>query len=185
MFDLIREDLRTHREGLLAQGFWALAVYRFAHARHRRHIRFVSFAWKWVGVVLQKLIETLTGITLPEYATVGRRLNIEHFGGIIVHGNTVIGDDCLIRQGVTLGNRHADRPDEAPVLGNGVQVGAGAKVLGAVHIGDGAAIGANAVVLCDVPAGAIAVGIPARVILRKAPEAEPDAPAPSPEEDHR
>ena len=166
MFKLICEDLRTHREGLLAQGFWALAVYRFGRARLNHQIPVISLLWKWVAIFLQKLIEIMTGITIPPYATIGRRLNIEHFGGIVVHGNTVIGDDCLIRQGVTLGNRHADRPLEAPILGNRVEVGAGAKVLGAVRIGDGVSIGANAVVLKDVPPGAVAVGVPARIIAR-------------------
>jgi serine O-acetyltransferase len=75
----------------------------------------------------------------------------------------VIGDECIIRQGCTLGNRDLDRPDDAPILGQRVNVGAGAKILGAVKIGDGAAIGANAVVLADVPEGAVAVGIPARI----------------------
>ena len=73
----------------------------------------------------------------------------------------VIGDDCVLRQGVTLGNRYLDRPGDAPVLGRRVNVGAGAKLLGPVQIGDDAVIGANAVVLHDVPAGATVVGIPA------------------------
>jgi serine O-acetyltransferase len=76
----------------------------------------------------------------------------------------VIGDGCIIRQNVTLGNRHPDRPFDAPVLGRHVNVGAGAVILGNVHIGDRAAIGANAVVLSDVPPGATAVGVPAQVL---------------------
>ena len=103
-------------------------------------------------------------IELPYSATVGRRVVIEHQGGIVVHGHCVIGDDCVLRQGVTLGNKTMDRPYDAPKLGSKVNVGAGAKILGAVTIGDGAQIGANAVVVKDVPAGAMAVGVPARVI---------------------
>jgi serine O-acetyltransferase len=79
----------------------------------------------------------------------------------------VIGDESIIRQGVTLGNKTLDRPLDAPTLGKRVNVGAGAKILGAVSIGDGASIGANAVVLDDVPAGAVAVGIPAKVLPNK------------------
>jgi serine O-acetyltransferase len=168
MLKLILEDLKTQREGLLAQGFWALAVYRFSNARHRHKIPIIGFIWAMIGRVLGKFVEILTGITIPDYATIGRRLTIEHCGGIVLHGETVIGDDCVIRQGVTIGNRYSNRPMEAPVLGNGVEIGAGAKVLGAIRLGDGAAVGANAVVLTDVPPGAAAVGVPARIILPKA-----------------
>jgi serine O-acetyltransferase len=89
---------------------------------------------------------------------------IEHQSGIVIHGNCVIGNDCHIRQGCTMGNKTLERPFDAPRLGNGVNVGAGSKILGAVTIGDGASIGANAVVVKDVPAGATAVGIPAKIL---------------------
>jgi serine O-acetyltransferase len=108
------------------------------------------------------------GIELPYSATLGRRVIIEHQSCIVIHGNSVLGDDCIIRQGVTLGNRSLDKPLEAPILGRGVNIGAGAKILGNIRIGDHASIGANAVVLTDVPAHAAAVGIPARIIPRPA-----------------
>jgi serine O-acetyltransferase len=98
---------------------------------------------------------------VPYSATIGRRVVIEHQSGIVIHGNSVIGDECVIRQGCTLGNKTLDRPHDAPRLGNRVNVGAGAKILGAVTVGDDAVIGANSVVLKDVPAGMIAVGLPA------------------------
>jgi serine O-acetyltransferase len=82
----------------------------------------------------------------------------------------VIGDDCIIRQGVTLGNRFLDRPFDAPQLGKRVNIGAGAKILGKVQLGDDVNIGANAVVLCDVEAGKTAVGIPAKVIHSSVPK---------------
>ena len=104
------------------------------------------------------------GIELPYSAEVGRRVIIEHQGDIVVHGNAKIGDDCIIRQGVTIGNRHMNRPLEAPVLGAGVNVGAGAKILGKVHVGDKANVGANAVVTRDVQANDTVVGIPARSV---------------------
>ncbi|WP_245412142.1 serine O-acetyltransferase [Methylocella silvestris] len=143
-------------------------VYRLAHARRGCKMPVLAFCWKILNLCLQKMVEVATGITLPEYATIGRRLNIEHFGGIIIHGATVIGDDCVLRQGVTLGNKRNDQPLDAPILGDRVEVGAGAKILGRVRIGNDALIGANAVVLCDVPAGATAVGVPARIVERAA-----------------
>jgi serine O-acetyltransferase len=109
-------------------------------------------------------VRNFYGIELPYSARIGRRVVIEHQHGVVVHGNSVIGDDCILRQGVTLGSRTMDRPSDAPHLGDRVSVGAGAKLLGAISIGDGAQIGANAVVRIDVPAGAVAVGIPARLV---------------------
>jgi len=94
---------------------------------------------------------------------------IEHQGAIVIHGDAEIGDDCIIRQGVTIGNRYLDRPFDAPRLGARVNVGAGAKILGPVSIGDDVRIGANAVVLSDVPSGATAVGVPAVVVADRGP----------------
>ncbi len=88
----------------------------------------------------------------------------EHQHGIVIHGRCEIGDDSVIRQGVTIGNRYMDRDAEAPILGRRVNVGSGVKMLGNLVIGDDAIIGANAVVLIDIPANATAVGVPARVI---------------------
>lgn len=109
-------------------------------------------------------VRNFYGIELPYTAQIGRRVIFEHQHGIVVHGATVIGDDCIIRQGVTLGIRTLDKLGDAPILGKKVNVGAGAKVIGNVRVGDGANIGANAVVLEDVPARGLAVGVPARVV---------------------
>lgn len=160
------DDLRVAQEGVFSLGFWALQVYRLGHLRYRFKSRLVRYPLAVVHLVLSKLAEIVCGVTIGVSAKVGKRLVIEHSGAIVVHGNAVIGDDCIIRQGVTIGNKRLDRPLEAPQLGNRVNVGAGAKILGIVHIGDDADIGANAVVLIDVPAGALAVGVPARIILR-------------------
>lgn len=167
MLERLREDFETHERDPWRQGFWALAVYRFGVWRYGVEPRWLraplSFVYRW----LKLWVQVLTGIDLPCEASVGRRLRIDHFGGIIVSGDTVIGDDCVLRHGVTLGLRHAGVRG-APRLGDRVDVGAGAKILGAVRVGDDAAIGANAVVLTDVPAGCIAVGVPAQVRPRKA-----------------
>ncbi len=163
------EDLRVAQEGLLSLGFWALQVYRFGHLRYRFHSKLIRFPLGVLHLILAKLMEMGSGITIGVSARIGHRLTIEHSGAIVVHGNAEIGDDCILRQGVTLGNRRLDDPFGAPRLGNRVNVGAGAKLLGRISIGDDAEIGANAVVLQDVPAGALAVGVPARIIARKSP----------------
>jgi serine O-acetyltransferase len=158
---LLREDLRSHREGLLSQGFWALHLYRWGHFVLRATPpRARWMAWI-IDIPLRKVSEVFLGISLPASAVIGRRVVIEHFGFIIVHGDAVIGDDCLLRQGVTIGNRRIDEPDSAPIVGNRVRIGAGAKILGRITIGDDVDIGANAVVLSDVPDGYVAVGVPA------------------------
>ncbi len=107
----------------------------------------------------------VTGADIPLNARLGGGLLLPHPNGVVIHPDAVVGPNCLILQQVTLGVT-AGR-DGAPVLGAGVDVGAGAKVLGPVRLGDGAVVGANAVVLADVPPGEVAVGVPARVIARR------------------
>lgn len=160
------EDLRVAQEGVFSLGFWALQVYRLGHLRYRFQSRLLRWPLAALHLVLAKLAEMLSGITIGVSAKIGRRLVIEHSGAIVVHGHAVIGDDCIIRQGVTIGNRRINRPLDAPHIGHRVNIGAGAMILGAISVGDDAQIGANAVVLVDVPAGATAVGVPARIILR-------------------
>ena len=112
---------------------------------------------------MYRKIRNTYGIELPYTVKLGRRVIMEHQHGIIIHGYSTIGEERIIRQGVTLGNRYVDRPLDAPQLGARVNVGAGAKMLGLVTIGDGASIGANAVVIKDIPEGKTA-GIPAKII---------------------
>lgn len=166
MFDAIREDWRTYEGDFSRQGLWVMMVYRFGQWRYRIRPRLLRKPFSLLYKLMRVFSHILTGIELPCEARVGRRLRIEHFGGIIVSGDAVIGDDVVIRQGVTIGLKRAHERG-APVIGNRVDIGAGAKLLGAITIGDDAVIGANAVVIKDVPAGALAVGIPARIILRQ------------------
>ena len=112
--------------------------------------------------ILFKFVQIVTGVELPCEATVGRNFVIDHFGGIIVSGYATFGDSCRIRNGVTIGLRRIEEK-LAPAIGNNVDIGAGAKLLGPITIGDNVIIGANAVVLCDVPANSIAVGVPATI----------------------
>ncbi|MEJ6006933.1 serine O-acetyltransferase [Paucibacter sp. AS339] len=162
MFDLLREDFQAHQRDPWRQGVWVLAVYRFGRWRYRVRPALLRKPLSLLYKFMKIAVQVFSGIDLPCEATVGRRLVIEHFGGIIISGDSVIGDDVTLRHGVTLGLRRTG-VSGAPVIGDGVDIGAGAKILGPVRIGSGAVIGANAVVLCDVPAGALAVGIPARI----------------------
>ncbi|MEA3152402.1 MAG: serine O-acetyltransferase [Gammaproteobacteria bacterium] len=173
----ILEDLKAQREGLLGLGFWALLVYRFGHARFVIKNKIVRAPWTIAYIVLNKVVsEVLCGITIGSTATIGRRFSIEHHGCIVIHGASVIGDDCLIRHGVTLGNTGLDDPFGAPTLGDRVQIGAGAKILGRIRIGNGAIIGANAVVVRDVPDNTAVGGIPARPLSTRSSPAAVDKP---------
>ena len=160
-------DLRRYprRPFLKEQSAWAVSVYRFGRRVDRRKTGFLKWLggrWYWLAY---RVVETLTGISIPKSVAVGPGLRIYHFGNVFVHADVKIGANCTLRQGVTIGNRHEGGP--VPVLGDDVDLGAYAQVLGGVRIGNGAKIGAMSVVLCDVPPGATAVGIPAKVIQRK------------------
>jgi serine O-acetyltransferase len=150
-----------------------MVVYRFGRWRYTIRQRWMRLPFSFLYKVLKPFSEILTGIELPCEATVGKRFRIDHFGGIVVSGDAAFGDDCVIRNGVTVGLRNTGVRG-APILGNRVDVGAGAKILGTIRIGDDVAIGANAVVLKDVPANSIAVGIPARILPRKHQEVATD-----------
>jgi serine O-acetyltransferase len=151
------------RPFLREQSIWAVWLYRCGRridSKSDTVSRKILVAGYWV---LFRLIETCTGISLPKNARIGPGLRIWHFGGIFIHPNAVIGANCTMRQGVTIGNRYAD--DGAPTLGDNVELGAYAQVLGRVRIGNNCRIGALTVVLQDVPDNATAVGNPARIIL--------------------
>jgi serine O-acetyltransferase len=166
LFKNIREDWHTYDRQLSRQGLWAMVVYRFGRWRYTIRWRWLRMPFSFLYKLLKPFSEVLTGIELPCEATLGRRFRIDHFGGIVISGDAVFGDDCVIRNGVTVGLRHTGHRG-APILGNRVDIGAGAKILGTIRIGDDVLIGANAVVLSDVPSNSIAVGIPARVLPRK------------------
>jgi serine O-acetyltransferase len=130
-----------------AYGFWGMIPRKFAVLRHR--------FWS-----------AITGCDLPINTSIGGGLLLPHPNGIVVHPMCKIGPNCLILQQVTLGTNGSQVDDGVPTLGGHVDIGAGAKILGPLTIGDHAVIGANAVVLSDVPSNAVAIGIPARIILR-------------------
>ncbi len=166
MFKNIREDWDTYQHDITRQGFWVMLVYRFGRWRYTIKRKWIRMPFSFLYKVLYLFIQIITGIELPCEAKVGRRFTIEHFGDIIVSGDAAFGDDVIIRNGVTVGLRHTGVRG-SPTIGNRVDIGTGAKLLGPIHIGDDVAIGANAVVLKDVPANSIAVGVPARIIPKK------------------
>ena len=163
MIRQIREDLAAHGGDSTKPGFRAVAVHRFGVWRTTVSPKLLRAPLSILYRFLFRYVRNHYGIELPFSATIGRRVIFEHQSGIVVHGATVIGDDCIIRQNCTFGIRRLDRLNEAPTLGRGVDVGAGAVILGGIRIGDHASIGANAVVLQDVPPGAVAVGVPAAI----------------------
>jgi len=165
-WSLVREDYVAHGRDWTRPGLQALWVHRFGVLRMGVKPKLLRAPLSVAYRTLFHFVRNLYGIEVPFSAKVGRRVIFEHQHGIVVHGDTVIGDDCIIRQGVTLGIRRMNELSAAPILGNGVTVGAGAKILGRVRVGDGADIGANAVVLADVPERALAVGVPAQIVHR-------------------
>src|SRR5499425_1448219 len=168
MFSRIREDIacvfdrdpaaRTAWEVVTCYpGFHALQMHRLSHWMWRIGLRWPA---RWTS----HLARWWTGIEIHPGATIGRRVFIDHGMGIVIGETAEIGDDCTLYHGVTLGGVKWERVKRHPTLGRKVVIGAGAKILGPVLVGDGAKIGSNAVVVRDVPAGATAVGIPARIV---------------------
>jgi len=139
-------------------GFHALLIHRLAHGLWRMRLR-------WLARLVSHASRFLTGIEIHPGATIGRRVFIDHGMGVVIGETAEIGDDCTLYHGVTLGGTTWNKGKRHPTLQRGVVIGAGAKVLGPIVIGEGAKIGSNAVVVRSVPAGATALGIPARIIL--------------------
>ena len=167
LWEQIKEDWITHGRDWTKPGFQAVVVQRFGVWRMQIKSLIFRAPLSFFYRMFYRKIRNTYGIELPYTVVLGRRVIVEHQHGIVIHGNSVIGDDCIIRQGVTIGNRYLDQPFEAPKLGKRVNIGAGAKILGNVTIGDDVCIGANAVVISDIPSGQTVVGIPAKIIHSK------------------
>jgi serine O-acetyltransferase len=138
-------------------GVHALAFHRLSHRLWGWHL-------KWLARLLATIARWITGIEIHPGAKIGRRFFIDHGMGVVIGETAEIGDDCTLYHGVTLGGTTWKKEKRHPTLGNGVVVGAGAKILGPITIGDNARVGSNSVVVKDVPAGATVVGIPGRII---------------------
>jgi serine O-acetyltransferase len=171
MFDHLREDMSAvfARDPAARTGFEVLTLYPGLHAllMHRLAHRLWCAGFKWLGRFVSHTARWLTGIEIHPGATIGRRFFIDHGMGVVIGETAEIGDDCTLYHGVTLGGTTWNKGKRHPTLGKGVVVGAGAKILGPITIGDGAKIGSNAVVVKNVPAGATAVGIPARITVEE------------------
>lgn len=170
MFDRLKEDLQCVKDRdpaaksnmeimLLYPGFKAVRMYRKAHYFYNHNMHFVARA-------ISQRAARKTGIEIHPGAQIGRRFFIDHGTGVVIGETTIIGDDCTIYQGVTLGGTGKDSGKRHPTLGNNVLIGAGAKVLGPFKIGDNSSVAAGSVVLNAIPDNSTAVGSPARVVRR-------------------
>ncbi len=182
MFDRLRYDIRSIKERdpaarsgaeifFLYSGLHAVIYHRFAHWFYKHNRKFIA---RWIS----QFARFMTGVEIHPGATIGKGLLIDHGSGVVIGETAVVGDNCTIYQGVTLGGTGKDTGKRHPTLGNNVMVGSGAKVLGPFTVGDNAKIAAGAVVLDTVPEGATAVGVPARMIFTgKSKKQNPDCPA--------
>lgn len=173
MFSRLKSDIQTILErDPAARNTWeALTCYPGLHALvlHRRAHWFWHNGFKWLGRFTSHIGRFLTGIEIHPGAVIGQKVFFDHAMGVVIGETAEVGDGCTIYQGVTLGGTSLYKGTKRhPTLGNNVVVGAGAKVLGGFTVGDGAKVGSNAVVTKPVPAGATAVGNPARIIEAEA-----------------
>ena len=168
MFARLREDIRIvfDRDPAARTFFEVLTTYPGLHAIlwHRFSHGLWNLDLKWLARLSSTLARWMTGIEIHPGAKLGRRVFIDHGMGVVVGETAEIGDDCTLYHGVTLGGTSWRKGKRHPTLEAGVIVGAGAKILGPITLGAGAKVGSNAVVVKDVPAGATAIGIPARIL---------------------
>src|SRR5580700_8028086 len=177
-FMFLREIVRTYRERdpaarsslevlLCYPGVHAVLWHKLSHALWRAHLQLLARFSSHIG-------RFLTGIEIHPAAKLGRRLVIDHGMGVVIGETAEIGDDCYLYHQVTLGVARTSSGKRHPTIGNNVIIGAGAKVLGPIHVGDNARIGANSVVVDPVPADTTVVGVPARPVARKLPRTDAD-----------
>jgi serine O-acetyltransferase len=169
VFSNVYADLKRYRNKngtliLSEPSLYIIALYRCGHSI--RKIKFSPLRWLFSILHLPFYIffSIITGIHIPRGCKIGPGLRIFHYGCIVLNPDTIIGSNCTLRHDVTIGNRKDDH--DVPVIGDNADIGAGAKILGAIKIGNNVKIGANAVVLTDLPDNSVAVGIPARVITK-------------------
>lgn len=161
--DLIKEDFQTHGRDWFSQGFWAVFCHRFGNWRMSVRSKILRVPLTILYRVWRIFCQWFGGIKLDYVVKLGRRVRIDHFGGIII-GAREIGDDVVIRQNTTVGIRSEDDLNAKPTIGSRVSIGAGAVIVGNITLGDDVIIGANSVVSFDVPSGSI-VKLPRAVIL--------------------
>ncbi|MEJ2425743.1 MAG: serine O-acetyltransferase [Candidatus Thiodiazotropha sp.] len=166
-----KEDIQSvfDRDPAARNSFEIITTYPGVHAVifHRLAHKLWQFGLKWLARVISNLARLMTGIEIHPGAVIGRRFFIDHGMGVVIGETAIIGDDCTLYHGVTLGGTSWEKGKRHPTLANNVVVGAGAKVLGPIEVGEGARIGSNAVVVKDVPPGATVVGVPGKLITPK------------------
>jgi len=176
MLNWLKEDIACvfERDPAAQSVFEIITTYPGVHAVliHRLSHRCWNAGFKWLARFIAHLTRWLTGIEIHPGAVIGRRCFIDHGMGVVIGETAIIGDDCTLYHGVTLGGTTWNKGKRHPTLHNGVVIGAGAKVLGPIEIGAGARVGSNSVVLKPVPAGATVVGIPAHIVDSQAKKAE-------------
>lgn len=176
LFQLIKSDYRKYRKYgghffvivFFTQGFWAGFQYRLAH------YIYTNVTWKlfrlpllFFTLIWQKMIEIVTGISISSSVKIGHSFYIGHFGGIIINANAIIGNNCNISQGVTIGVSGHDEKRGTPVLGNDVYIGANTVVAGKINVGNNVLIGACSMVKNSLPDNSVALGVPAIIISQK------------------
>jgi serine O-acetyltransferase len=176
MFRKLREDIRCvfERDPAARSTFEVLTAYPGLHAVliHRLSHWLWGHGWLWLARFIAHIARWLTGVEIHPGARIGRRFFIDHGMGVVIGETAEIGDDCTLYHGVTLGGTSWEKGKRHPTLGSNVVIGAGAKILGPISIGDGVRVGSNSVVVKDVPAETTVVGIPAHVVRKRRPEEE-------------
>lgn len=176
VFRLIQSDYKKYKKYggnffaivFFTQGFWALFQYRLAHSIFRViHIPVLRQLLLLLFLLWQKLIEMLTGISIPASAQIGHSFYIGHFGGIILNAQTVIGNNCNISQGVTIGISGLEEHRGVPVIGDDVYIGANAVIAGKISVGNHVLVGACSLVNTTVPDFSVVLGVPAIIISQK------------------
>ena len=159
----MREDYRTNDAKALGQGFLMLLIHRFGNWRMGVRTKVLRAPLTLLYRFLNKMAQIVCGMKLDYTVKVGRRVKLEHFGGMIL-GARAIGDDVFIRQNTTFGVRSVDDLNAKPTIGSRVDIGAGAVIVGDITIGDNSIIGANAVVYMNIPPNSIVSGVPGRIV---------------------
>jgi serine O-acetyltransferase len=175
LFNLIHSDYKKYKRYggnfisiiFFTQGFWAIFQYRIAHSIFNLKIPILKQLLQVVTVIWQKMIEILTGISIPASAKIGHSFYIGHFGGIIFNANTIIGNNCNISQGVTIGVSGFDENRGVPTIGDNVYIGVNAVVAGKIVVGNNVLIGSSSLITSDVEEGSVMLGVPAIKISNK------------------
>lgn len=178
MFERLKEDIKVvfDRDPAARTSFEILMTYPGVHAilLHRFSHKLWKLNWRFLSRLTAHISRFITGIEIHPGAVIGKRFFIDHGMGVVVGETAVIGDDCTLYHSVTLGGTSWQKGKRHPTLGNGVVVGAGAKVLGPIEIGDNARVGSNSVVVRNVPAEATIVGIPGRLVNTQESKPSPE-----------